>query len=97
MRRKALSVSEVNQLLLSKGYKVMRTIRIDIENSWDADIVSFEEYGDGKSYCNLYKFYQHEGCPEGCGNLKRLANYSKLKAAEKHEFINIVNQLPINN
>lgn len=95
MRRKALSVSEVNQLLLSKGYKNMHTIRIDIENSWGADTLSFEEFGDNKSYCNLYKFYQSEGCPEGCGNLKRLASYNKLKASEKHEFINIVNQLPI--
>lgn len=94
MKRKVLTVSEVNQMLIRKGYRNCETIRIDTENSWGADILAFEEYKDGHSVCALYKFHQHEDCPVGCGNLTRVATYRKLKVAEKYEIISIVAQLP---
>ena len=85
MKRRVLTVSEVNQMLIRKGYRSCETIHIDIENSWEAD---------GHSVCGLYKFHQSEGCPVGCGNLTRVATYRKLKVAEKYEIIGIVARLP---
>lgn len=94
MKRKVLTVSEVNQMLIRKGYRSSEVIHIDIENSWGADSLIFEEYGEGRSVCALYKFHQSEGCSAGCGNLTRVATYRKLKVAEKYEIIGIVAQLP---
>lgn len=94
MKRKVLTVSEVNQMLIRKGYRSCETIHIDIENSWEADTLVFEEYGNGHSVCGLYKFHQSEGCSVGCGNLTRVATYRKLKVAEKYEIISIVARLP---
>lgn len=53
MKRKVLTVSEVNQMLIRKGYRSCETIHIDIENSWEADTLVFEEYGNGHSVCGL--------------------------------------------
>lgn len=43
MKRRVLTVSEVNQMLIRKGYRSCETIHIDIENSWEADTLVFEE------------------------------------------------------
>ena len=53
MKRKVLTVSEVNQMLIRRGYRSCETIHIDIENSWEADTLVFEEYKDGHSVCGL--------------------------------------------
>lgn len=42
MKRRVLTVSEVNQMLIRKGYRSCETIHIDIENSWEADTLVFE-------------------------------------------------------
>lgn len=41
MKRKVLTVSEVNQMLIRRGYRSCETIHIDIENSWEADTLVF--------------------------------------------------------
>lgn len=74
-------------MLANKGYKPGFIIKIDTENSWGADTLVFEEFGNGKSVCALYH-------SEGRGSLQRVATYRKLKVAEKYEIIGIVAQLP---
>jgi len=81
-------------MLIRKGYKHLTMIPINIENSWNAGFLYFEEYEDGHSYLGLYKFHQYKDCPAGAGCSTRLATYRKLKAAEKWEIIGIIAQLP---
>jgi len=91
MKTKVLTTSELNQILISKGYSGGITINPE-SNIWGADRLFFQEYGDGFSTCGLYKFCPLPDMPES-GNLKSLANYAKLNASNKRIFIQLVENL----
>lgn len=83
---KALTVSEINNVLIEKGYKSGYSIDINaLENKWCADCLSFLEY-NGKSYCELLKSYENGACI-------RLVSYSKLNSNDKKEFQKIIDKL----
>lgn len=95
---RALTVSEINKILIEKGYNKSLIIKNIPQNKWEGNVISFDEYDDGKSYCSLYEFIQKDDLPKGCGSLILKANYSKLKAQDKKEFQKLIENLPnINN
>lgn len=93
---RALTVSEINKVLIDKGYRNNRSIEIDPAlNKWEADTLCFSDYEDGYSSCGLYKFTTFNSrTTSGC--LNRIVAYNKLNAAEKKEFQVIIDNLPNN-
>lgn len=74
---KTLTVSELNQALIEKGFSEIYANHI-IKNKWDADYFVINESSNGKSYLTL------------CKSISKYSSiavvfYSKLKASEKKE------------
>lgn len=78
---RALTVSELNEALVAKGFSGSYTNYIP-ENKWGADSFIIVE-NKGMSYLQLLKKTSQYRC--SC-----VAYYSKLKAAEKHEVANFL-------
>lgn len=90
---KALTVSEINQILISKGFKQMFTIKIDPStNKYGADRIRFSELGNGYSRCVLGKFVPYEGS-KGHGTIVPIINYGKASASDKKEIERIIKAL----
>lgn len=88
---RALTTSELNSILIDKGYNGMYTIKDIPENKWNADCIGFDECEYGKSYCYLYKSHPYKDSVGA--HLEVKANYSKLNATNKKEFQKIVEAL----
>jgi hypothetical protein len=90
---KTLTVSEINQILISKGFKPIFTIKIDPStNKYGADRISFSELKDGYSRCVLGKFVPYEGS-KGHGTIVPIINYGKASASDKKEIERIIKAL----
>lgn len=89
MRTRALTVSEINSILIEKGYKGCSGVKlISSENKWEADSICFsEDKKTGRSFCGLYK-------KAGTCMLIRTETYVKMKNADKKEFQKIIENLP---
>jgi hypothetical protein len=79
---KALTTSELNQLLITKGFENRKTYSLPI-NKWNADVFFFQEDSKGNSYVILTKKVSEYLS-------KTVAKYSKMNASDKKEFVNII-------
>jgi hypothetical protein len=79
---KALTTSELNQILIQKGFKSNQGIILPT-NKWEADTFIFEECIGGSSYLGLYKKI-------GSVMSERIIKYNQMSAKDKKEFVNII-------
>jgi hypothetical protein len=79
---KALTTSELNQILIEKGFKSNQGISLP-SNKWEADEFLFEECSGGSSYIGLYKKI-------GSVMSRRIIRYNQMNAKDKKEFVNII-------
>lgn len=79
---KALTTSELNKILLTKGYKEYRNYNLP-QNKWGADYFSIIETEDGYSAIDL-------SVQNGEYMSKRIFKYNNMKSADKKEFTSLV-------
>jgi hypothetical protein len=79
---KALTTSELNQLLISKGLKSNYSYNLPT-NKWNADSFTFNEGSKGISYLNLTKKVSEY-------TSTKVESYSKMNASDKKEFASII-------
>lgn len=79
---KALTTSELNQVLMSKGFNQHNSNDLP-KNKWGADYFTFTETDEGISYLGLY-------VNVGQYISKRIIKYNQMKALDKKEFTTLV-------
>lgn len=97
MKTKALSVTEVSSRLQAKINRrdangklfLCSSAPITSENKWNADEVVYQEYSNGYSRVFLYR--KGEPSPKtGYVPSICVATYRDMKAADKHEFVELL-------